>query len=128
MLGPIDLTAYTEIGPLSYLKRHNIQNDELTNRIDWVIVGGESGHKARPMNPEWATSMRLQCMVAGVPFFFKQWGEWSSPGFKQEGHRGEHFWPLENGRGPISYRVGKKQAGRFLDGREYNEFPRAAER
>lgn len=44
-------------------------------RIDWVIVGGESGPNARPMHPDWARSLRDQCKAAGVPFFFKQWGE-----------------------------------------------------
>ncbi|OJY25782.1 MAG: hypothetical protein BGP11_11210 [Rhodobacterales bacterium 65-51] len=47
-----------------------------TNRLDWVIVGGESGPGARPMHPDWARSLRDQCVAAGVPFFFKQWGEW----------------------------------------------------
>src|SRR6185312_17385933 len=45
--------------------------------IDWVIVGGESGPGARPMHPDWARSLRDQCHAAGVPFFFKQWGEWT---------------------------------------------------
>jgi protein gp37 len=62
--------------------------------IDWVIVGGESGHSARPMKPEWAVAIRDQCMAAGVAFFFKQWG----------------------GRSP-------KSGGRLLDGREWNQFP-----
>jgi protein gp37 len=62
--------------------------------IDWVIVGGESGHGARPMKAEWARSVRDQCVRSGVPFFFKQWG-----GFR------------------------KALAGRLLDGREWNEFP-----
>jgi protein gp37 len=48
-------------------------------KIDWVIVGGESGRKARPMHPDWARSIRDQCTNAGVPFFFKQWGEWGEP-------------------------------------------------
>lgn len=47
-------------------------------RLDWVIAGGESGAKARPMHPEWARSLRDQCAAAGVPFFFKQWGEWAT--------------------------------------------------
>lgn len=47
------------------------------NCINWVIVGGESGHNARPMHPDWVRSLRDQCQEAGVPFFFKQWGEWS---------------------------------------------------
>lgn len=46
------------------------------NEIHWVICGGESGHKARPMHPDWARSLRDQCASANVPFFFKQWGEW----------------------------------------------------
>lgn len=45
-------------------------------KLDWVIVGGESGPKARPMHPDWARSLREQCTAAGVPFFFKQWGAW----------------------------------------------------
>ncbi|MDI9379758.1 MAG: phage Gp37/Gp68 family protein [Verrucomicrobiota bacterium] len=62
--------------------------------IHWVIVGGESGPGARPMHPEWARDIRDQCVAAGVPFFFKQWGG-----------------------------VNKKRAGRLLDGREWNEMP-----
>jgi protein gp37 len=62
--------------------------------IDWVIVGGESGPGARPMNPEWAIDVRNQCLAAGVAFFFKQWG----------------------GRSP-------KTGGRLLEGREWNQFP-----
>jgi len=62
--------------------------------IHWVIVGGESGHGARPLGKEWVTSIRDQCHAAGVPFFFKQWG-------------GIH----------------KKRAGRELDGITYNGFP-----
>jgi protein gp37 len=91
--------------------------------VDWIIVGGESGSKARPMSPEWARSLRDQCQQACVPFFFKQMGEWL-PGnrhweFPPFHSRGTHRWP----DGAYSYRVGKKQAGRLLDGREWNEFP-----
>jgi len=71
------------------------------NGIGWVICGGESGKNARPMNPQWALSMRDQCKVAGVPFHFKQWGETDAEG----------------------NRVGKKQAGRLLDGQEWNGLP-----
>jgi protein gp37 len=62
--------------------------------IDWVIVGGESGPGARPMNPSWVVSVRDQCQRAGIPFFFKQWGG-----------------------------VNKKKAGRMLDDRTWNEMP-----
>jgi len=64
--------------------------------IDWVIVGGESGPGARPMKAEWVLSVRDQCQRAAVPFFFKQWGG-----------------------------VNKKKAGRLLEGRTYDEMPRA---
>lgn len=116
--------------------------------IDWVICGGESGPKARPMNPEWARALRDQCQVAGVAYHFKQWGEWepyeedAQPPFWQDtkgnlydGHgldildpetggmgRGWHEDSLE---GAAAYRrVGKKAAGRLLDGRTWDEFPR----
>lgn len=79
-------------------------------RIDWVICGGESGPGARPMRPDWARSLRDQCQEAGVPFHFKQWGEWK-PGDGDTAY-GQHF-----------YRVGKKAAGATLDGREWREFP-----
>lgn len=77
--------------------------------IHWVIVGGESGGGARPMEPQWARSVRDQCAAVSVPFFFKQWGEWA-PGD-----------PLLDGA--PNYRAGKKAAGRVLDGCEHNEVP-----
>jgi protein gp37 len=75
----------------------------------WVFAGGESGSKARPMTPGWVRSLPDQCRTAEVRFFFKQWGEWLP----------------HHEMGGISsfYRVGKKAAGRLLDGREWNEMP-----
>ncbi|MCK4579399.1 MAG: phage Gp37/Gp68 family protein [Candidatus Marinimicrobia bacterium] len=67
--------------------------------LDLVILGGESGHKARPMHPDWVRSVRDQCQAAGVPFFFKQWGTYKGPG----------DWKIP--------------AGRLLDGREWNDLP-----
>ena len=90
--------------------------------IDWVICGGESGPKARPMHPDWARSLRNQCGAAGVPFLFKQWGEWL--GEKQDGAH-DHD-PLELNATDEPQRVGKKAAGRQLDGRTHDEFPRSA--
>ena len=85
-------------------------------RIHWVIVGGESGKGARPMHPDWVRSIRDQCVSAGVPFFFKQWGEWApSP---------EIGLPYHFEDGDHAFRIGKKTAGRLLDGREWNEVPR----
>ncbi|MGH8446492.1 MAG: phage Gp37/Gp68 family protein [Solimonas sp.] len=90
------------------------------HRVHWVIAGGESGPKARPSHPDWYRALRDQCAAAGVPFLFKQWGEWSPhapPGCKTEPGPSapdgwKHFW-----------RVGKANAGRLLDGREHSEFP-----
>lgn len=102
--------------------------------IDWIIVGGESGPNARPMHPDWARSLRDQCQAAGVPFFFKQWGEWNpgtvekclgSPAVRVEPSGHAHPWQAFD---PCCgdwcmYKVGKKAAGRLLDGREWNEVP-----
>ncbi len=93
--------------------------------LDWVIVGGESGPGARPMHPDWARGLRDQCVAAGVPFFFKQWGKWRGKLPKENlgllaAGAACHEW---NG-GVTSWRVGKKIAGALLDGREWKEFPR----
>ena len=94
--------------------------------IDWVIAGGESGRDARPMNPDWARSLRDQCQAAGVAYHFKQWGEWTYlpyrdnarlPLFKKADF---HAFDEET----VVYKVGKKAAGRMLDGREWNEVPK----
>lgn len=85
-------------------------------RVDWVIVGGESGPSARPMHPDWARSLRDQCQAAGVPFLFKQWGEF----FPKSNHPGL----TEPDQNPnLMIRIGKKAAGRLLDGRTWDEFP-----
>lgn len=72
--------------------------------IDWVIVGGESGPGARPMEPDWALAVRDQCAISDVPFFFKQWGAHDEAG----------------------QRVGKKRAGRNLEGELWNGMPEVA--
>ncbi len=101
--------------------------------IDWVIVGGESGPKARPMHPAWARGLRDQCIAAGVPFFFKQWGEHIAqlPDLKQPcfflGVDGKQYLnPEEAGRADATcmMRVPKKAAGRLLDGRTWDELPK----
>jgi protein gp37 len=92
--------------------------------IGWAIVGGESGPGARPMHPDWARSLRDQCVAAGVPFFFKQWGEWAAPFYEGQYSKSKYLWqPIMGERGEL-VRVGKKKAGRLLDGREWNEFPK----
>lgn len=92
--------------------------------LHWVIVGGESGPKARPMSLEWARSLRDQCAAAGVPFLFKQWGEWlpeADAGYLGHEDSPVHRWADKD----YSVRAGKKAAGRLLDSRIHNEFPRA---
>lgn len=107
-------------------------------QIDWVIVGGESGPNARPMHPDWARDLRDQCAAAGVPFLFKQWGEFSgASGIVAK----QRQWVMmdEAGRtlleagstvnmGPIMHvaRIGKKAAGRLLDGVQHDGFPGGA--
>lgn len=155
LLGAIDLH--------DWLTRdwHPTMPPETTPRLDWVIVGGESGTKARPMHPDWARSIRDQCNAAGVAYFFKQFGEYGTasyhvgtghPVFRQfatftqwvnkastwvnggicldkdgnELRNGAAFMKArDEDRFPVTimHRVGKKAAGRLLDGREWNEFP-----
>ena len=95
--------------------------------LDWVIAGGESGPGARPMNPVWVRSIRDQCIEAGVPFFFKQWGAWCPteclpPGTKLPGYPDMIAEEWDGEAGEI-FPVSKKAAGRLLDGREWNERP-----
>lgn len=117
-----------------------LKNLDLTG-IDWVIVGGESGAGARPMHPDHARSLRDQCQAAGVPFLFKQWGEWrDGSGGSPTAHtvllNGSHgcghpdswatwdekaLWQSLN---PVMMtKVGKERAGRLLDGRTWDEYP-----
>jgi protein gp37 len=87
-------------------------------RLDWIICGGESGPGARLMHPDWPRSLRDQCQAAGVPFFFKQWGEWVSVSEVEGPGAHRHF--LD---GATVRRTGKKLAGCLLDGREWKQFP-----
>jgi protein gp37 len=96
-------------------------------RIDWVVVGGESGPGARPMHPDWARSLRDQCVAACVPFFFKQWGEYA-PAFQIPGEGSTSRSLIHTfSDGKKTQRFGKKVSGRELDGREWSEYPKAKE-
>jgi protein gp37 len=124
LLGPIDCSSWL------YNRR----------RLSWVICGGESGRGARPMHPDWVRTIRDQCQSAEVAFHFKQWGEWAPAD-----HRSSRAaWVLaetgatspatvsSNGAEPVRWgpygdrlmdRVGKRTAGRELDGRTWDEYP-----
>ena len=91
--------------------------------IGWVIAGGESGPGARPMHPDWARSLRDQCVAAEVPFHFKQWGEYRPLAGNECAQVGD-VWPDET-QDAMCRRVGKKAAGRVLDGRTWDEYPAA---
>ncbi|WP_022727264.1 DUF5131 family protein [Fodinicurvata sediminis] len=85
--------------------------------LDWVIAGGESGPGARPMHPDWPRSLRDQCQAAGVAFHFKQWGEWHPDALLFREAAPDGRCP------PPKMRVGKRAAGRTLDGRTWDEMP-----
>jgi len=94
-LGNVDFMPWLD--PCGRTDTHTCANgSHLPYKLDWIIYGGESGPGARPNEAAWARAVRDQCQAAGVPFFFKQWGG-----------------------------VNKKAAGRLLDGREWNEYPRS---
>lgn len=103
-------------------------HDPWVRSIDWVIVGGESGPGARPMHPDWVRAIRDECAKCGAAFFFKQWGEWLPA--DQFGADGDKPTPATTDRSVVRadggcefYRVGKRDAGRLLDGREHLDFP-----
>lgn len=89
--------------------------------LRWMVSGGESGEGARPSHPDWHRTTRNFCAAAGVPFLFKQWGEWlpESEGALTYGDRRSVRWPDSS----KSRSVGKKAAGRLLDGLEHNGYP-----
>lgn len=142
-LGPVDFNRFISKNIHSIrcndgrthfeLKKGNTYT-KCTCHLDWIIAGGESGPGARPAHPDWFRSVRDQCLAAGVPFFFKQWGEWHYdpiyPNYPriymdQTGKIFEYAGSdvqYRNGRLAFD-RVGKKRAGRLLDGREWNEYP-----
>lgn len=142
--GAADLRGYDPLA--ATLLQQGIEEGNAWERpaLDWIVAGGESGHDARPMHPAWLREIRDQCADAGVPFLFKQWGEWvpyepdvnppflySQHGDLIDGHNlpdpddpGPE-WDMDGGSDWIFRRVGKKAAGRLLDGREHNGFPEA---
>jgi len=119
----------------------------------WTVTGGESGPRARPAHPDWFRSLRDQCVAAGVPFFFKQWGQWAPreqfASFEEWNKAGKHAMVMRQGQASVVPGrdnpdpefgltcsdldgndgaaamgfIARHEAGRMLDGREHNEFP-----
>jgi protein gp37 len=130
LLGPIDLRAHHPLRP---------RDGGAWTMLDWVVVGGESGPGARPMHPDWARALRDQCGEFGIAFFFKQWGAWAPYTYvnasnghklvrlgytKTEEQRERVIGGPTEGTEPYNVRrVGKKAAGRELDGRTHDEYP-----
>ena len=162
LLGPVDVADYLRPPPAlsgRHVRLHHghwiVDADGahlMWTGLDWIVAGGESGPRARPMHPAWARSLRDQCQAADVPFFFKQHGDW-----REFDHRPETdeidvgseladsivavahnpAWITHDGRVfhrqadlpdgvpcRLVERIGKARAGRLLDGREHSEFPR----
>lgn len=139
MLGDVDLTTLCTghyfIDALRGMKYHDAPEDgppgatEACAKIDWVICGGESGPNSRPSHPYWIRRVMGQCLAAGVAFFFKQWGDWA-PGTADRDFGAPMIdVPDAPGLPPdptTTYRmtrVGKKNAGAMLDGREWRQLP-----
>jgi protein gp37 len=141
LLGPISLRGWVERLP--------VEDGGYSTYLDWAVIGGESGPQARPMHPDWARALRDQCVASGVSYHFKQWGEWTEAFRAQASHlihvngtvipRGDGTTDFPYGsdsgrdqdlvdRGHQGWirarRVGKKAAGRDLDGRTWDEYPR----
>ncbi|MFM0265496.1 phage Gp37/Gp68 family protein [Paraburkholderia sediminicola] len=159
LLGPVDIRPHLPGSLASYI------DGDVYPVLDWVIVGGESGRFARPMHPEWVRSLRNQCAGAGVPFLFKQWGEWKPISEMPEEEWGTLYrsrviakahedqrdvdecfgrkcsvptiainygggtgvldgYRVMSGYGGMKmFKVGKKAAGREIDGRVHDAFP-----
>jgi protein gp37 len=144
LLGPVNLDC-PDVDWMQWPEGHGIVGNRL--KYDWVIVGGESGPKARPMHPDWVRSLRRQCAAAGVPFFFKQWGEWMPFEIGEDGALNPPMpltnmtkwrrWtdgvarPAVDGEtvasfmkpGTFAAMIGKKAAGNLLDGIVHQAFP-----
>ena len=130
LLGPMDLCKWVYNrdaaisramnGPMAC--NRDQAEDAIPRPIDWVVVGGESGPKARPMHPDWARSIRDQCKAAGVPFLFQQWGEWAPNCLCGREKICKTFDRPSPGNPGVMFRCGKRAAGRLLDEVLHDEY------
>lgn len=124
MLGPVDLAGYfndCRCGKCDYC---NEVAAHPTSRVDWVICGGETGPGARPIHPEWVRNLRDQCQAAGVPYFFKSWGDWAPVNdlrCNEDGIKDKQWINFDPDTAVC--KIGKKTAGRLLDGWTWDEMP-----
>lgn len=131
LLGPVDLMVLPR--PFPFHCSPYGWPEWLSRKLHWVVVGGESGPRARPMHPNHVRSLRDQCAAANVPFFFKQWGEWApamgdlwwhplgdGPEFRTRA-TGKDTYAFGDGYGAV--RIGKAHAGRLLDGKLHDDYP-----
>jgi len=153
LLGPVSFRpkAADVADMLRLMDAGDAARPAMLDGISWVICGGESGHGARPMHPGWARSLRDQCQAAGVAFHFKQWGQFAPANGDARTALGVPYGGMDDpdGRTPIALpdntitdldwnggpgphlrggvhllSLGKRAAGRLLDGREWSEYPR----
>lgn len=118
----LDQLRYAGMTNIDALRGHHGVTMPLQGRggkLDWIVAGGESGPGARPMHPDWARSLRDQCGAAGVPFFFKQWGDYLPAGQL-------HAVTGKPWNGPHPLHTIKKYSGRNLDGQLHNAFPQVS--
>lgn len=129
--GEINFNPYTA-NVLDYVGKRLIstttgESVEIRQDIHWMICGGESGAHARPMNPQWVRWLRDDCLMAGIAFHFKQFGEWAPVSSSDEAFRMVIYGEVKQMHtfddGHIVYRFGKHKAGRILDGRTWDQFP-----
>lgn len=138
LLGPLDLRDFLYPVPAGRVRyAYHLGGDYpvlegVRPMLDWVVCGGESGAGARPMHPDWARSLRDQCAAADVPFFFKQWGEYHPADQRKDSAQieamGDMSTALRSGAAHVfddqwTWRIGKKRAGRLLDGQLHDAMP-----
>lgn len=139
LLGPVDLHGWCTAS-----WEGDIRRAIPAPRIQWVVAGGESGPGARPMHPDWVRRLRDQCAAAGAPFLLKQWGEYAPALISMDdfanpkpGREGElcansngrlEGFPQDPGAVTVMRLLGKRRAGRLLDGVEHNAFPQPLRR
>lgn len=131
LLGSINLEAYLSVCDQYGEPSGPRCNSDGSSALNWVIAGGESGPGARPMHPDWVRNLRNQCQGTGTKFFFKQWGEWVPTPYIDSNIKASAVTCIRrNGELGDSYRdgvrilhLGKKKAGRELDGRTWDDLP-----